>query len=104
MKPDCISFGPFVEVPSSEIRPTGFTCPHCNKPVRKWPARYFPEVTDFMLILACRCVSVGCWEFENPPRNSEQWLRLVRMARKNKCEFVSLLPKGAVMLYGQQRN
>jgi len=97
-------FGPFLEVPSAEIRPTGFTCPQCNKPVRKWPARYFAEVGDCMLILACSCVSVGCWEFENPPRNSEQWARLVRMAREKKCEFVTLLPKGAAVLYGQERN
>jgi hypothetical protein len=97
------SFGPF-EVLSAEIRLAGFTCPSCNSPVREWPARYFPEVADFMLILACQCISVGCWEFENPPRNSGQWSRLVRMARKNRCEFVSISPKGAEISHGQNLN
>jgi hypothetical protein len=98
------TFGPFLKVPSGEILAAGFTCPQCNKPVRKWPARYFPEVGDCMLILACKCISAGCWEFENPPRNSEQWSRLVRMAGKNKCEFVSLSPKAAAILYGHAQN
>jgi hypothetical protein len=97
-------FGPFLEVPSGEIWPAGFTCARCNRPVRKWPARYFAEAGDCMLILSCKCVSAGCWELENPPRNSEQWSRLVRMARKNKCEFVSLSPKGAAILYGHAQN
>jgi hypothetical protein len=44
------------------------------------------------------------WDFENPPRNSEQWSRLVRMAKKNKCEFVSLSPKAAAILYGHEQN
>jgi hypothetical protein len=57
-----------------------------------------------MLIMACGCVSLGCWEFENPPRNSEQWSRLVRIARKNQCEFVSLSPKAAAILYGHGQN
>jgi hypothetical protein len=59
MKPDRVRFGLFAEVPAAEIRPTGFTCPSCNKPVRKWPARYFAEAGDCMLIVACNCVSAA---------------------------------------------
>jgi hypothetical protein len=94
-------FGPFLEVPSSEIQPAGFTCPACREPVRKWSGHFFPEVGDFMLVLACKCISAGGWELRNPIRTAQQWFRVVLLAKKHKCEFVSLVPKGAAVLYGQ---
>lgn len=97
-------FGPFLDVPVAEIRPAGFDCPKCRKPVQKWSARYFPEVSDFMLIFACRCTSTGCWQLENLPQTAKHWFRIVRLAKKHRCDFVSLLPKGAAVLHGQNLN
>jgi hypothetical protein len=59
---------------------------------------------DFMVIFACRCISAGCWQLENPPQTANHWVRIVRLARKNRSEFVSLTPKAAAILHGQQRN
>src|SRR5258708_1436175 len=83
-------FGPFADVPAEAARPAGFDCPSCRKPVRKWVMRYFPELGDFMLIFACRCISAGRWQLENPPQSAQHWFRIVRLARKNRSDFVSI--------------
>jgi hypothetical protein len=104
MKLDHISFGPFLDVPVVEIRPAGFDCPTCRKPVEKWVMRYFHELDDFMLIFAFRCVSAGCWQLENPPQTADHWFRIVQLARKNRTEFALITPKGAEVLHGQNLN
>jgi hypothetical protein len=97
-------FGPFADIPSKEIRLAGFSCKACRQPVEKWVMRYFPELGDFMGIFACQCVSAGCWQLENPPQTTEHWSRLVRLARKNRSEFVSISPRAAELMHGQTLN
>jgi len=105
MKTDHISFGPFSDVPAAEIRWAGFVCNTCRKPVQKWLARFVAEEGDFLMILSCPCVSAAAWACENPPQNAKDWRRIVALAKKHRCEFVSISPKAAAeFMHGQHNN
>jgi hypothetical protein len=102
MKVDHETFGPVVDVPSREIRPAGFDCPSCHKPVRK--LRTASHDGDYLSVYVCRCANAAAWEQENAPRTAAQWLTIVRLARKTKADFITISPEGGAIIDGPRNN
>jgi len=74
-------FGPFLAIPSAEIRFAGWPCSHCRRPVRRL-ATAVPNLTPRLLFFACGCGCVATFEDENRP-NKRTWADCVRLLKES---------------------
>jgi hypothetical protein len=87
MKPKSKPFGPFVDIPSSDIHPAGFRCYLCSRPVRVL-RHVMPYGVIRMCFYSCRCgPSIIVWEDEKQP-TAQIWPKNIELARKTKADMV----------------
>jgi hypothetical protein len=79
-------FGPFLDIPSAEIRFSGWPCKRCRRPVRKFGA-VVPSLVPRMMFFVCRCGTVAAWEDERQP-SQKTWPDCAQLLRDSGAGMV----------------
>jgi hypothetical protein len=87
MEAETRTFGPFLDVPRDAVKPTGFVCKYCRKPVEKF-AQVVPYLVSRVFFHACRCGATVTFEDESQPDNSRIWKINVRLMRKARASVL----------------
>jgi hypothetical protein len=74
-------FGPFLNIPSAEIRFAGWPCKRCRRPVRKF-GKVIPSLVPRMMFFDCMCGTVAAWEDERQP-SQKTWTKSVQRLRES---------------------
>jgi hypothetical protein len=83
---DKVDFGPFRNVDAESIKPAGWGCRHCRKPVR-FISVVVPHLVERLNFHSCKCATICTWEAEQQP-TAERWSRHVKLARKAGADLV----------------
>jgi hypothetical protein len=87
-EPATRSFGPFLEVPTDEIKRAGFGCLRCKQPVEVL-RKVLPGVMPRMIFHSCRCeYTTVTWEDEAVPRTARDWLVAVKVMRRARVRIL----------------